>query len=97
MCVCVCEAVGEVRGCEVVGYPTVSERKRKGEREGALACRKKRRDEKRTINECSMWRLCSGEGLGSPADEELTLTGKSQLGTGLCVSFICFLSIYSTS
>lgn len=32
----VCKAVGEVRGCEVVGYPTVSERKRKGEREGAL-------------------------------------------------------------
>lgn len=34
--------------------------------------------------------LCSPEGLGSPADEELTLSGKSQLGTGLCLSFVRF-------
>ncbi len=53
--------------------------------------KKKRRDEKWTINE---W-LCSPEGLGSAADEELTLTGKSQLGTGLCLSFVCIRSLYS--
>ena len=55
--------------------------------------KKKRRDEKWTINE---W-LCSAEGLGSPADEELTLTGKSQLGAGLCLSFVCIRSLYTCS
>lgn len=76
---CVCEAVGEVRGCEGEGYPTASKRKRK-KRGGALlhvGGKKKGRDEKWMINE---W-LCSPEGLSSVADEELT--GKSQLGTGL--------------
>lgn len=62
-------------------------RQREREKEGgsSLACRRKKKggDEKWTINE---W-LCSPEGLGSPADEELTLTGKSQLGTGLGLSF----------
>lgn len=92
--VCVCEAVGEVRGCEGEGYPTASERKRKREGGSSLACgKKKRRDEKWTINE---W-LCSPDGLGSLADEELTLTGKSQLGTGLCLSFVCIRSLSTCS
>ena len=51
VCVCdVCEAVGEVRGCEGEGYPTASERKReKRGRELSLSLHvegKKRRDEK---------------------------------------------------
>lgn len=52
--------------------------------------KKEGRDEKWTINE---W-LCSPEGPGSAADEELTLTGKSQLGAGLCLSFVCILSLF---
>lgn len=49
-CVCVlsmhvCEAVGEVRGCEGEGYPTASERKRKKEGGSSLACWKKKRGE----------------------------------------------------
>lgn len=52
---------------------------------------KKQGDEKWTIDECRARWLCSTEGLGSPADEELTLTGKSQLGTILCLSFFCAL------
>lgn len=56
----------------------------------ALLHVEKRPDEKWLINECSMRWLCSPEGLGSLADEELTLSGKSQLGTGLCLSFVRF-------
>lgn len=95
--VSVSEAVGEVRGCEGEGCPTVSEGKRKRERGGALLHVEKRRDEKWPINECGVRWLCSPEGPGSPADEELTLTGKSQLGTGLSL-FICLsLALYSCS
>lgn len=32
--------------------------------------------------------LCSTEGPGPPEDEELALTAKSQLGVGLCLSFV---------
>lgn len=88
VCEYVCEAVGEVRGCEGEGYPTVSERKRKKREVRALLHVEKRTVEKWPINECSMRWLCSPEGLGSLADEELTLSGKSQLGTGLCLSFV---------
>ncbi len=42
----VCEAVGEVRGCEGEGYPTASERKRK-KREGALLHVEKKKKKER--------------------------------------------------
>lgn len=86
MCMC----VKQQGRCEVVRVRVIPLHQRERGKRGreALLHVKKRRDKKWTINE---W-LCSPGGLGSPADEELTLTGKSQLGTGL--SIVCTLFLF---
>lgn len=89
----VCEAVGEVRGCEGEGYPTASERKReKRGREGALLHVEGKKGEMKNGGWTSGFVLLKGR------DEEITLTGESQLGTGLCLSFGCIPTpFYSSS
>ena len=86
VCVCdVCEAVGEVWGCEGEGYPTASERKRGEKREGALLHvegKRERRDEKWRVDE---W-LCSPEGPGWRANSYREITAWHG-----SLSFIVFL------